>query len=183
MEEKRFWDIIAAGCNPEGDVDDWHEGLVAELVKLSPEEILLFDCLFDERTDAAYSHDLWGAAYFINGGASDDGFYYFRCWLVGMGKKVYDAALKDPDSLADVVRDDEEYEAEIYSVGMTAWRKLGLTDDAYDKAIANLRRGRKHPKLRGRRWNFENDKMKRKKFPRLSAIYLFHDNDDPDEDE
>lgn len=32
---------------------------------------------------------------------SDDSFIDFRAWLVGQGKAVYMAALKDPDSLAD----------------------------------------------------------------------------------
>lgn len=33
-------------------------------------------------------------------GCSDDGFIDFRAWLVGQGREVYLAALKDPDSLA-----------------------------------------------------------------------------------
>ncbi|GAA1585730.1 hypothetical protein GCM10009678_80400 [Actinomadura kijaniata] len=50
----------------------------------------------------SYRGDLWGAAYLINGGASDDGFDYFRGWLVSQGRAVYEAALADPDSLAAV---------------------------------------------------------------------------------
>ena len=33
---------------------------------------------------------------------SDDGFIDFRAWLIAQGREVYLAALKDPDSLADV---------------------------------------------------------------------------------
>jgi hypothetical protein len=31
--------------------------------------------------------DQWGAAYLANGGCSDDGFDYFRGWLIGQGRK------------------------------------------------------------------------------------------------
>ena len=38
--------------------------------------------------DDSYRWDLWGAAYLANGGCSDDGFDYFRGWLIGQGRKV-----------------------------------------------------------------------------------------------
>ena len=76
----------------------------------------------DQQMDRAYHRDLWQAAVLINGGASDDGFYYFRLWLVGMGKAVFAAALENPDSLANVV-DPEcmEYEAGMYGSARNAW--------------------------------------------------------------
>ena len=36
----------------------------------------------------------------IHGGCSDDGFEYFRRWLVSRGRDVHEAALAEPDSLA-----------------------------------------------------------------------------------
>ncbi|MFL6076856.1 MAG: DUF4240 domain-containing protein [Mycobacteriales bacterium] len=36
----------------------------------------------------SYQGDLWGAAYLINGGASDDGFDYFRGWLIARTRGV-----------------------------------------------------------------------------------------------
>ncbi len=53
--------------------------------------------------DAANLIDLWGAAYLVNGGCSDDGFHDFRAWLVGRGRHVYESALKNPDTLVDVL--------------------------------------------------------------------------------
>jgi len=40
---------------------------------------------FRRYLNKAYTWDLWGAAYLINGGCSDDGFEYFRRWLVSRG--------------------------------------------------------------------------------------------------
>jgi hypothetical protein len=180
MDLKRFWDIIAASCDPDPDMDDWldtwYGPLVDQLARLPPEDIVAFDLRFDELTSAVYNVDLWGAAYLINGGCSDDGFYYFRCWLVGMGKKVYEAALANPDSLADIVdpgRDD--YEAEIYSVPVEAWRQSTGRDDEEFYAERERLSPRSPVKLKGRRWDYDDDAQVRKRLPRLAALYLRED--------
>ena len=40
----------------------------------------------------------------MNGGCSDDGFRYFRDWLISEGHPVFEAALANPDSLAELPR-------------------------------------------------------------------------------
>lgn len=86
-----------------------------------PGEIIEWNHIFDRLAARAHTVDLWGAAYLINGGASDDGFYYFRCWLIGMGREVYEAAVANPDSLADAAAEGIDAEAEIYSAAHQAW--------------------------------------------------------------
>src|SRR5262249_29677619 len=49
----------------------------------------------------AYSWDLWGAAYMIGGGCSNGAFWDFSSTLIMQGKDFFDAALADPDRLAD----------------------------------------------------------------------------------
>src|SRR3954452_14924084 len=104
MDDARFWTILQE-ARPPGQAPqlDCFDALKACLRELPPEEILWFRQRFDEVVAAAYRVDLWGAAYLINGGCSDDGFHHFRCWLAGMGRKVYENALASPDSLADVL--------------------------------------------------------------------------------
>jgi hypothetical protein len=183
-DDKRFWDVIAVACKQDVEDDfmgEWIGPLVEQLTTLPVELIVRFDRWFADKTDALYTRNHWGAAYLINGGSFDDGFYYWRCWLVGMGKTIYEAALKDPDTLADVVepgRDD--YEAEIYGVARDAWQNLGLSEDDFDKAYKALSK-RTSPKLAGRSWNFDDDKQVRKHFPRLAALYL--DGDEPDDED
>ena len=53
-----------------------------------------------------------GAAYLLNGGCSDDGFEYFRGWLISRGRAVFEKALADPDSLAKFVGAAPELELE-----------------------------------------------------------------------
>ena len=39
-----------------------------------------------QRLAEAYRWDIWAIAFIINGGCSDDGFEYFRGWLVRKAK-------------------------------------------------------------------------------------------------
>jgi hypothetical protein len=76
---------------------------------LSPKEIIDFYRIFCHLLDRAYTWDLWGAAYIMGGGCSDDGFLDFRAWLISMGKDVYEAAIQNPETLtATVERKDVE---------------------------------------------------------------------------
>jgi hypothetical protein len=175
LGEKRFWDIIARACPPDGSSDEWFSALRQELLQLSPDEIVHFDWLFQSRLGEACTIDLWGAAYLINGGASDDGFYYFRSWLVGMGQRVYRAALKDPDSLADVVNPDEEYESDIHVVAHRAWEEVTGQRETADMDNAWLGPYPAADELKGEDWDFDDDAEMRRRLPRLAAMYLEDD--------
>ena len=67
----RFWDIIDATVSP--DYDAQLESLGTALSKLSGDELIAFEADFRRASLGAYRWDLWGAAYVINGGCSDDG--------------------------------------------------------------------------------------------------------------
>jgi hypothetical protein len=170
MYLKRFWDIIASCRFDPQTVDDWNVALFERLSRLTSEEILEFDRLFDELAYAAYQVDLWGAAYLINGGASDDGFYYFRCWLIGMGKRSYENGFADPGSLADLAVPGIDAEAEFCAEAEKAWEQVtGKPDTEYPLVLPARHDG---GTLRGEDWDFEDGAEMGKRFPRLSAIYL-----------
>jgi len=69
---------------------------------MEPGEALRFHHITHEYQNLAYKYGLWSAASILAQGCNDDGFTDFRCWLIAQGKDVYLAALKNPDSLADV---------------------------------------------------------------------------------
>jgi hypothetical protein len=170
-----FWDHIRA--TRRRDPDAHSARLAKRLAKLPVVEILDFVRLWDEMETAAYQRDLWGAAYLINGGCSDDGFQYFRWWLLLQGRAVYEAAVTNPDTLASVVDGEEEVEAEV-GPGMDAWflatgtKKDEAGYDAYGLAVTRHRpKGRPLPEL-APRWDFDNDDEVRKRFPRLAKMYL-----------
>lgn len=126
MDQTLFWKLIdksrrAANGDPEEQIDC----LGDELLKLEPDDIAVFDKILSEYHAQAYNWGLWGAAYIIGGGCSDDGFADFRGWLISRGKEAYELALADPESLAKVVKErDGECQVEGYQyVASQAWQK------------------------------------------------------------
>src|SRR5262245_43230175 len=102
MDEAGFWSLVqrAHDAAPD-DMDRKCESLKAEIAKLSATDASDFAVLFDAMRDKAYSYDLWGAAYVIHGGCSDDTFDDFRASLISRGRGCFERAIADPDSLAD----------------------------------------------------------------------------------
>jgi hypothetical protein len=128
MDENRFWAFIHAAREAAGDdVEDRVGGLEQVLLTHDPDEVLEFQRKYDELLARACRWDLWGAAFLMSGGCSDDGFRYFRDWLISAGEAVYESALADPESLADVAQD-EEFELE--SFGYVAFEVYEQMTDA-----------------------------------------------------
>jgi hypothetical protein len=101
MEIERFWQVVESARQTGGeDPDARVDALRSELSGMVPAELQSFQNHYDQLIGRAYRWDLWGAAYVINGGCSDDGFRYFRDWLISEGRETYEAALLDPESLA-----------------------------------------------------------------------------------
>ena len=107
MDNMQFWRLIEDAKEKSGGECAEQAGLLqSSLVLLPAEEIVAFNGRFKELLAAAYRWDLWGACYLINGGGSDDGFEYFCRWLIGQASEMFEAALAQPDSLADFIKGD-----------------------------------------------------------------------------
>src|SRR6185369_13592042 len=85
-----------------GDLECQENVLVMHLEKLSPEKIVGFRLRTDKLLYDSYNSEMWCAGYLMNGGCSDDGFEYFRLWVISRGREVYENAKADPDSLVAV---------------------------------------------------------------------------------
>jgi hypothetical protein len=170
MDRVSFWrtidDAIAASS---GSRPALEHHLRDALLASGTEACLAFDALLGDLIADAYTWDLWGAVHLINGGCSDDGFVYFRCWLITQGEATYLRAVREPDSLADVVDpeqedEDHEYEDLLY-LGRSCYEEL--TDDIMpDDYAAPGSCGPDAP--RGNRWQ-EDDLARR--LPRLAELY------------
>ena len=105
MNKDEFWQLIDKAKGRAGsDLDARVEALRDALRQCTPAELQGFQNEYDRKIGESYRWDLWGAAYIINGGCSDDGFRYFRDWLISEGRGIYEKALQEPDSLADLPR-------------------------------------------------------------------------------
>ncbi|MFO0660425.1 MAG: DUF4240 domain-containing protein [Polyangiaceae bacterium] len=165
MTEDEFWGLIAKHITDDGGeicVDE----LVEVLSKKSVEEVIDFDKWLTHCRANAYSWRLWGAAYTINGGCSDDGFDYFRGWLIAKGRKVYESALQDPDSLVSHTVEGGIHECEdLLYVPQSVYEML-MGDNAqlpYPGVVV--------PEL-GEKWDFDDDDEMRRRYPKLFAKHV-----------
>jgi hypothetical protein len=102
MDENTFWQIIEAAKSVAGrDYDARPSALEVQLGSLDLGALGAFQRRYEGYLLQAHRWDLWGAAYLMNGGCSDDGFKYFRDWLISEGRGIYEGALANPESLAD----------------------------------------------------------------------------------
>ncbi len=111
MNEDEFWKLIeksraAANNNYLRQITS----LKTILLTLAPTDIERFDNTFTALLAATYNYKLWGAAYVINGGCSDDCFDYFRQYLIGNGKERFYQTIKDPESCAPWMKSEEQGE-------------------------------------------------------------------------
>ncbi|WP_345597097.1 DUF4240 domain-containing protein [Streptomyces marokkonensis] len=166
MDETEFWELIdAARQGADGDPEDQADLLVERLLGLDPDLVLDFARHFEARYNRACTWDLWGAASVLLGGASDDAFDYFRCWLIGQGREVYESGVHEPDSLAELLDDfDEELDGDGEELGYAA-------DEAYEQltgAVApDLGIAPAPAEPLGTPLDLENDRAVAERFPRL----------------
>lgn len=135
MDKAKFWMLIdQSRVNGSGDAEAQIDELLKLVSALDADDIAEFDHIFSTYHEQAYTWPLWGAAYVIGGGCSDDSFMDFRGWLISRGEAVYERALKEPDWLADFVTDEDgDCRVEGFQyVPSQAWtEKTGKSDDEF----------------------------------------------------
>ncbi len=154
-----FWSIIE-------DANGSSDAVETALQQLDPVEIEGFESHLYRRLAESYTQELWGAAYLLHSGCSDDCFDYFRAWLISQGRSVYYAVLRDPDALANFefrVRDTQ-----------SDWI-LGVAPDTYldvtgEEMPMRVYRAIAWPAL-GAGWDFDDPDQMRARYPRLTEKY------------
>lgn len=109
LDEDMFWGIVANSLEFSSDEKEQEEILILQLSQLSPEEIVGFRLRTDKLLYDTYTSEMWCAGYIMNGGCSDDGFEYFRNWVISRGKETYYSAKENPDSLISEVSEDKDW--------------------------------------------------------------------------
>jgi hypothetical protein len=168
------WRLIEQARAQADKPDDVAARAVDLLAQRPREEIVAFAQPLWDLLCASYRADLWAAAYIINGGASDDGFDYFRGWLLAQGRDTFEQALTDPDSLAGLPA-----VIAAHAQGEDLWGEdmLGLAWTAHRRATGeNLPSGAftiRYPRL-DPAWDFDFDDHAemRRRLPRLANLYL-----------
>ena len=162
MNSDAFWNLIDRALQAGvGSPEDVEAGVARLLQDLNVADLAAFRVHFDDAMDRAYRWDLWGAAFLIGGGCSDDAFSDFRSSLVARGLNAYERAVSDPDSLADVDLDEEAWFHEGFGYLATA--------EFERRKMKSPPRAKPHPsEPEGDEWS-EDDLPAR--FPQLSRKY------------
>jgi Protein of unknown function (DUF4240) len=103
VDDQGLWELIEAARRQGRDPADAGAVAARAAILLSARplgEIVAADEVLWGLMADSYRHPLWAAAYLVNGGCSDDGFEYFRGWLIMQGREVYGRVVADPDALA-----------------------------------------------------------------------------------
>jgi hypothetical protein len=161
MAEEEFWGLIATHVKRRRDGSIDVKRLRDVLVKMPPPKILAFHQRCLTYYFKSYTWPLWAAAYLIHDGAPDDTFAYFRSWLIGQGRDVFTAAMKDPDSLVKVATP-EALDDELYHIGSKVFESVAgkrPPDSAF-----------KLPKL-NKRLDFNDARAMERAYPKLFRKY------------
>ncbi|MFM8271034.1 MAG: DUF4240 domain-containing protein [Gemmata sp.] len=169
MNWSTFWKVVGDAYRL--DPFEHFEALKDRLSELKWFEVVEFQARFDEAVARANALDLWGAAALINGGCSDDGFRDFRVWLVGRGRRAYEAALADPDTLADILNGDPVDGFGLDSAALRVYEaKTGMSD--FYSRLDRPEGGAPPPPPGATDWDLEDQEKMKERFPRLSHLYL-----------
>ncbi|MEW2051257.1 DUF4240 domain-containing protein [Streptomyces sp. NPDC005476] len=177
MNKQQFWQLIEAARNQASNPNDG-EAVAREATSLlasrSVEEIIAVEQVLWELMVDSYTNPLWAAAYIANGGCSDDGFDYFRGWLIAQGREVFERVVAEPDALAELpivqasAADGVDLEGEDM-LGIAWNAHISATGDQLPTSPPTIRYRELDPT-----WNFDFDdhgEMTRR-LPRLAALYL-----------
>ena len=177
MDSQEWWELIEAARGRVADPADTEAvaARAAMLLSACPRgEIVLADEVLWSLMANSYRYPLWAAAYLINGGCSDDGFEYFRGWLIMQGRAGYERVMADTDALAGFAtirakapsRRLVECEDALY-IASRAY--LAATGEEFPRPGFRI----KYPRLDRAGWDFDFDdhaEMERR-LPRLAALF------------
>lgn len=99
LDEDLYWQIIDNSLKNSKNQDSQEKFLIAAISQLTPKQMIGFRLRTDKLLYDTYTSEMWCASYLMNGGSSDDGFEYFRNWVISRGKEVYYKAKENPDTL------------------------------------------------------------------------------------
>jgi hypothetical protein len=166
MDRAGFWGLIeSARADADNDTERQSELLEERLSKLPPRQIVRFQQIRRQMDERAYTWDIWGAAFVIDDGCSDDCFRDFRAYLISLGPRAFAAALRNPDSLAPIVQDAEEGDWEnADDVAPDAYQTASGDDFPADSSDLS-------GSPRGEPWDDESQETLVQRYPALAARF------------
>jgi hypothetical protein len=166
IDEARFWRLTAdTRAAADNDTGRQSELLDARLRRLPAEQIAAFERIRRKLDRRAYTWEVWGAAYVVEDGCSDDCFRDFRAYLISLGRGPYETALRNPDALASTVEDAETGDWEnADDVAPDAYESVAGEDISRDSSDLS-------GNPRGTPWDDDHAEQLVQRYPRLAARF------------
>jgi len=133
MTEEQFWNLIdqaREGSSVSASPLRLHE----HLSRLSDDDVLGFGHMFYEKLCDLNQWRLWAAGYVIAGGMCDDSFHYFRSWILGKGRDVFEVAMKAPDELGQFVDSNEVDNELLEYAAVNVLEQRAIEEDPRDRS-------------------------------------------------
>jgi hypothetical protein len=181
-----FWALIQGSSTATKRQRDRTEWLTENLARLPIPAIIEFELHLAAQRKRGDTWLMWGAAWIImQGWCSDDGFFYFQSWLVGLGRETFERVADNPDSLADIPQihrlagrrrsdwsDDEWPEWELLNyVACNAYERATGGADGLDNALESQGLHRVCDATpEGDPWNYDDPGQRLARLPRLTAL-------------
>jgi hypothetical protein len=163
MNRNDFWAIIDSSIEADG-FDERLQILYDKISELPEADIIVFDKILNDLLNESYKPELFGAVHLMCSGCDDDDFDYFRLWLVAQGKKIYEEAVKHPDSLSVVSLPDE------LSVYEDFWY---IAQDVYEEITGEEIPvdDQNYPDELDIEWDIDDEDEKKDRYPKLFNKY------------
>ncbi len=166
IDETLFWSLIANSREETESQSEFLDVLGQKLSAFKSSEIKRFQKYLLTYFNNLNHWNNWALAYIVRRGCGDDGFDYFRLWIVSKGKKAYDTIMnfdvpkfKEVFDLEDPQFEEFEYFAE------------EIYEENYGKPMSEPRV--KFQKIKGKPFSEENIC---KEFPKLCDIFNLNQN-------
>ena len=143
VEPDEFWTVIDEArvrvADPVRDAGAVARAVEDVLATRPHEQVLGFDVVQRRISASARRQRLVDACALVNQYVSDDGFSDFLCWVQCQGRTVWEAAVAEPDSLADVLAPAAPrglWCEPLHYAAAKAWRTVsGGDDDSFYEAL------------------------------------------------
>ncbi|MFI0451744.1 DUF4240 domain-containing protein [Actinomadura sp. 6N118] len=190
MTLEDFWTLIRQSAAGSTSQDQRTERLTAHLARHPVPEIIEFELHLTAQRKRVDTRLMWGAAWNIfQGWCSDDSFWYFQPWLIGLGRDTFERVAAHPDALAEtheVRRLAGRPRSDWTDDEWPGWESMNYVAlDAYDRATGEEEGLEDALEERGlyricdafpedERWDYDDIEQRRARLPRLTELLGEH---------
>ena len=187
-----YWQIIENSLDTADSLAEQEDNLINELSLLTAEDIIGFKLRTEYLLFQSYQSDLWCAATIMNEECSEEGFKFFRQWLISQGKNLFTDAMMNPDLLAkyfdEGFNEDDLYEFEFFTLIPDKAFILNYDQDILEYIdTKNFKYTEEYYPDIEKNWDEENSTTLQAICPKLYSIFneniSEYDDDDDDEED